>query len=274
MGNKNEFPYLHGFSQKEQDRLRQQAAFAEYTVYQDVNFSEVKDLLEVGCGVGAQSEILLRRFPNMNLTGIDLNDKQIDSAKSHLNTLDFAKDRFNIQKMNAESMDFKSNSYDGAFLCWVLEHIPNPSNVLSEIRRVLKPGSTVYISEVLNSSFFLDPYSPNVWKYWMAFNDYQYANAGDPFVGAKLGNLLMSLGFRDIETKVKTWHLDNRQPEKRKETIDFWTDLLLSGAEQLINEKIITKELADETYKELKAVASNPNAVFFYSFIQAKARVL
>ena len=274
MGNKNEFPYLHGFSQKEQDRLRQQAAFAEYTVYQDVNFSGVKDLLEVGCGVGAQSEILLRRFPNINLTGIDLNDKQILAANTHLKKLAYAKDRYNIKKMNAETMDFDSNTFDGAFLCWVLEHIPNPSNVLSEIRRVLKPGSTVYISEVLNSSFFLDPYSPNVWKYWMAFNDYQYANAGDPFVGAKLGNLLMSLGFRDIETKVKTWHLDNRQPEKRKETIDFWTDLLLSGAEQLINEKIITKELADETYKELKAVASNPNAVFFYSFIQAKARVL
>jgi ubiquinone/menaquinone biosynthesis C-methylase UbiE len=273
MTNKTEFPYLHGFSQKEQDRLRQQAAFAEYTVYQDVNFSQVKNLLEVGCGVGAQSEILLRRFPNLNLTGIDLNDKQIESAKSHLNTLAYAKDRFDIKKMNAESMDFESNSYDGAFLCWVLEHVPNPSNVLSEIRRVLKPGSTVYISEVLNSSFFLDPYSPNVWKYWMAFNDYQYANAGDPFIGAKLGNLLMSLGFRDIETKVKTWHLDNRQPEKRKETIDFWTDLMLSGADQLINEKVITKELAQDTYKELKAVASNPNAVFFYSFVQAQARV-
>jgi len=155
----------------------------------------------------------------------------------------------------------------------VLEHIPNPSNVLSEVRRVLKPGSKVYVTEVLNSSFFLDPYSPNVWKYWMAFNDYQYANAGDPFVGAKLGNLMMSLGFKDIETKVKTWHLDNRQPEKRKETIDFWTDLLLSGADQLIKENVIDKKLADDTYKELKAVASNPNAVFFYSFIQASARV-
>ncbi len=273
MSNKTDFPYLHGFSQKEQDRLRTQAAFAEHTVYQDINLSSVKNLLEVGCGVGAQSEILLRRFPKLNLQGIDLNEKQLASATTFLNTLPFAKDRFNLQKMNAESLEFESNSFDGAFLCWVLEHIPNPANVLSEVRRVLSPGSTVYVTEVLNSTFFLDPYSPNIWKYWMAFNDYQYENAGDPFVGAKLGNLLMSLGFKDVQTQVKTWHLDNREPEKRKETIDFWTELLMSGADQLIKEGVVTQELADNAYKEFKQVASNPNAVFYYSFIQASAKV-
>lgn len=273
MTNKTDFPYLHGYSETEQNRLRQQARFAEYTVYQDINFSGAENVLEVGCGVGAQSEILLRRFPDIKLQGIDIMEKQVNSAKEHLDSLAYAKGRYKLDQMNAQNMDFASNSFDGAFLCWVLEHIPNPSNVLSEVRRVLKPGSKVYVTEVLNSSFFLDPYSPKVWKYWMAFNDYQYANAGDPFVGAKLGNLMMSLGFKDIETKVKTWHLDNRQPEKRKETIDFWTDLLLSGADQLIKENVIDKKLADDTYKELKAVASNPNAVFFYSFIQASARV-
>ncbi len=56
MSNKTDFPYLHGFSQKEQDRLRTQAAFAEHTVYQDINLSSVKNLLEVGCGVGAQMD--------------------------------------------------------------------------------------------------------------------------------------------------------------------------------------------------------------------------
>ena len=106
MSNKADFPYLHGFSQKEQDRLRQQAAFAEHIVYKDINLSNVKNLLEVGCGVGAQSEILLRRFPKLNLTGIDLNDKQLAAATSHLESLPYADNRFNLIKMNAESLDF------------------------------------------------------------------------------------------------------------------------------------------------------------------------
>lgn len=277
MSDKNktsQFPYLHGFSPKEQERLRKQAEFAEFTVYKDINLSSVKNLLEVGCGVGAQSEILLRRFPKMHLTGIDFNHAQLAAANKHLSSLPYAKDRFTLQHMDAGNMSFDSQQYDGAFLCWILEHVPNPTRVLSEVRRVLKPGSMVYITEVMNSSFFLDPYSPNVWKFWMAFNDYQYENAGDPFIGAKLGNLLTSVGFKNIETNIRTWHLDNRFPEKRKEIIDYWTELMLSGADLLLKENLVSEEVVDKTEKELRLVSNDPNAVFMYSFMQAKAQVI
>lgn len=268
----NEFPYLHGFNTTEQNRLKKQASFTEFTVYQDINLSEVKKLLEVGCGVGAQSEILLRRFPALSLTSIDLSDNQLRAAKETLEKCSYAKDRYELHKMNASDMEFESASFDGAFLCWILEHVPDPAKVLSEVRRVLQPGSTVYITEVLNSSFFLEPYSPNVWKYWMAFNDYQFDMKGDPFVGAKLGNMLLQQGYRDIEVATKTWHLDNRRPGKRKEFIDFWTELLLSAADQLIEAKYVDEQIVQKVKEELKIVRQDPNAVFYYSFIQAKAK--
>ena len=269
---KKDFPYLHGFSPVEQDRLRRQARFAEHTIYQNVNFSSTKKLLEVGCGVGAQSEILLRRFPDLKLTGIDLSEKQLNAAKETLGNLAFAKDRYDLQLMSAENLKFESESFDGAFLCFVLEHIPDPRRVLSEVRRVLSPGGIIYVTEVLNSSFFLDPYSPNVWKYWMAFNDYQYDHKGDPFMGAKLGNLLMQNGYRNIETEVKTWFLDNRHPQKRKEIIEFWSELLMSASDQLVQAGYVTLETVEGMKSEMSVVANDPNAVFYFSFIQAKAR--
>jgi ubiquinone/menaquinone biosynthesis C-methylase UbiE len=272
MSEKSEFPYLHGFSPVEQERLRRQARFAEHTIYQNVNFSSSKKILEVGCGVGAQSEILLRRFPDIKLTAIDLSEKQLTAAKVSLSNLAFAKDRYELMQMSGEDLKFEAESFDGAFLCFVLEHVPDPRRVLSEVRRVLSPGGVVYITEVLNSSFFLDPYSPNVWKYWMAFNDYQYDQKGDPFMGAKLGNLLMQNGYRNIETEVKTWFLDNRYPQKRKEIIEFWSELLMSASEQLLSAGYVDQETIDGMKKEMKVVANDPNAVFFFSFIQAKAR--
>ncbi len=269
---KSDFPYLHGFSPVEQERLRRQARFAEHTIYQNVNFSATKNVLEVGCGVGAQSEILLRRFPDLNLTGIDLSDIQLNAARESLSKLELAKGRFQLQQMSAEDLKFDAETFDGAFLCFVLEHVPDPRRVLSEVRRVLSPGGIIYITEVLNSSFFLDPYSPNVLKYWMAFNDYQYDQKGDPFMGAKLGNLLLQNGYRNIETEVKTWFLDNRHPQKRKEMIEFWSELLLSASDQLVNAKYVDQKTVDGMKTEMSVVANDPNAVFFFSFIQAKAR--
>jgi SAM-dependent methyltransferase len=265
------FPYLHGFSEKEQARLRAQAAFAEQTVYAGLSLGEGKNILEVGSGVGAQTEILLRRFPKIHVTCVDLNPKQLAAAKINLENLSWAKDRWELHQMSADDLKLENQKFDGAFICWLLEHVPSPANVLSEVRRVLRPGAKVVITEVMNSSFFFDPYSPNVWKYWMAFNDYQHDQAGDPFVGAKLGNLLSSGGFKDVRTEVKTWHFDNRVPGQRKEAIEYWTELLLSGSEALVKAKYVDQEVVDAAEKELKNVARDPNAVFFYSFIQASA---
>lgn len=121
MSQSADFPYLHGFSKDEQERLRKQARFGEHTVYQNINLSAVKELLEVGCGVGAQSEILLRRFPDIKLTGIDRSPKQLQAARARLSHLALAAHRFELKEMDATAMEFSSNSFDGAFLCWILE---------------------------------------------------------------------------------------------------------------------------------------------------------
>lgn len=167
----SDFPYLHGFTETEQNRLRVQAEFAEYTIFQNIDFSGVKNILEVGCGVGAQTEILLRRFPKVHVTGIDLNEKQLEAANTYMSAMPMTANRFNYYKMSADNLTFGPNSFDAAYLCWILEHVPNPAQVLSEVRRVLRSGAEIVVTEVMNSSFFLEPYSPNVWKYWMAFND-------------------------------------------------------------------------------------------------------
>lgn len=265
--------YLHGFSSTEQARLVKQARIAESTIFRNIDYTGAKRLLEVGSGVGAQTEILLRRFPELHATCVDLNDAQLAAAKRNLGGMPWLDGRYTLQQADATDLPFEARSFDAAFLCWVLEHVPAPARVLNEVRRVLSPGAPVYITEVMNASFLLDPYSPNVWKYWMAFNDFQHESGGDPFVGAKLGNLLLAGGFRDVTTEIKTFHFDNREPARRKTMIAFWEELLLSAADQLIAAGCVTAEVVEGMRREMRDVQNDPDAVFFYSFVQARAVV-
>jgi ubiquinone/menaquinone biosynthesis C-methylase UbiE len=266
--------YLHGFTREEQDRLYRQARFLEHRVHEGHALRRARRLLEVGCGVGAQTDILLRRYPDLHVTGVDASDQNLTRARAHLGALPWAAGRFSLERADAGSLPFDAGSFDSAFLCWILEHVPDPALVLSEVRRVLRPGAPVIVTEVQNATFFLDPYSPDTLSYWKSFNEHQFDLGGDPFVGAKLGNLLQAVGYREIEVEVRPIHLDNRFPGERAEFLAYWTELLLSGADGLCSAGKVSQAVVEGMQAELARVAHDPNAVFFYAFVQARAVVL
>ena len=76
--------YLHGFSSTEQQRLMTQARLFESSIFSGIDYSGAQRLLEVGSGVGAQTEILLRRFPELHVTGVDLSESQLATARGNL----------------------------------------------------------------------------------------------------------------------------------------------------------------------------------------------
>jgi ubiquinone/menaquinone biosynthesis C-methylase UbiE len=265
--------YLHGYSPKEQQRLYQQTTFLEPWIYENVDLRRVTELLEVGCGVGAQTALLLKRFPHLRVTGVDASSKQVRlAARTLAREARAGKARFSVQ--DASRLSFADSTFDGAFVCWLLEHVPDPVAILRETLRALKPGAIIYCTEVQNASLFLEPYSPATVKYWFEYNEQQWTMRGDPFVGAKLGNLLQKAGFQNIETRLVRFHFDSRAPKQRAEFIKYWTELLLSGAPALLRSKRVTPELVRQMTEELATVGRSPESVFFYTAIQARAEAL
>lgn len=262
--------YLHGYSDREQERLYSQASFLEQTVYEKVDFSDQNQIIEIGCGVGAQTKILLRRFPHVQLNSVDISEVQLKKARAHVQT-EAGLGRVKFHQTNAEKLPFKENSFDGAFICWMLEHVENPVEILKEAHRVLKGGGVIYCSEVLNQLFFVDPYSPATLKYWFHFNDHQWNLKGDPFVGAKLGNYLSEAGFSEITLETKVHHYDSRSPKKRGEFIEDWTLLLESGAPELIRAGRVSEDDVKKMVKELKTLKNEKDSVIYWGWIQARA---
>jgi ubiquinone/menaquinone biosynthesis C-methylase UbiE len=262
--------YIHGYREEEQERLREQALVIERPIYDFIDFSEVKELLEIGSGVGAQTEILLRRFPHLSITGVEYESRQIAKAKENMAKAGFAEDQVRFIHQDAKNLKL-DKQYDGAFICWVLEHIPHPIEVLISIKPFLKTGAMVSITEVFNATFYTYPIMPAIMDYWKIYNDYQVQIGGDPQVGARLGDLLSESGYKNIDLRSGGFHLDSRKSEERTTVFNYWKNLMNSGAPALLSEGLITEKQLEEMLLAMEELQEMPNSVFYYRFIQATA---
>jgi SAM-dependent methyltransferase len=259
--------YLHGYTDDERARLRAQAGVLAPYVHHELPYAGSRRLLEVGCGTGAQLELLLDRFPALHVTGVDRAADQLAAARG---VLARHAARARLVEADAARLPFEDGTFDAAFLCWILEHVESPAAVLAELHRVLAPGAQVVITEVVNATFHLDPPSPHVMRYWSAFNQHQQVLRGDPHVGAKLGHYLHHAGFRGIEVALREVILDDRDPAGRAELCRACTDLLLSASGALLAAGRIDQPEIDAMCDELAAIGRGPGSVFFYAIAQAR----
>jgi ubiquinone/menaquinone biosynthesis C-methylase UbiE len=259
--------YLHGFSEKEQKRLLHQAKFLENFVYSGLELPKKGTLLEVGCGVGAQTKIILKRCPQLKIDSVDLSSEQLSLAKKILKS-EISKKRVRLFQADATQMSLDRKNYEGAFICWFLEHVPDPLMVLKGVRKLLKPGARVFCSEVFNQTLFLEPYAPAVLKYWFHFNDLQWSIKGHPFVGAQLGHYLSEAGFKKIQVEPIHLHFDSRNKRSRALFADYFLDILLSAQDKLLSEGRVTQEDVERVKLEFSLMKSSPTGVFYYSFVR------
>lgn len=262
--------YIHGYQEVEQERLRDQALVIEKPIYDALDFSSARHLLEIGSGVGAQTEVLLKRFPHLKITGVEYEPKQIQKAKANMERLGYTSDHVTFIQQDAHFLDLPDR-YDAAFICWVLEHVDDPQQVLESMKPFLLYGATVSITEVFNASFYTYPLLPAVMHYWKVYNEFQLSLGGNPHIGVQLGNLLAKAGYREISLRADGFHLDQRDLAQKNRVFDYWKNLMSSGAPLLIGAGLIKAEEVLAMQEGLDYLKSLEDSVFYYSFIQASA---
>ena len=264
--------YLHGFDETEQQRLRSQARILGSRVMNGVSYPDTPgtQILEVGCGVGAQTELLLERFENLAITSLDRAETQLACARSFF-SVHPNRGRTDFILADALALPFPDQTFDGAFVCWVLEHLPDPVRALQEIHRCLKPGARIHLNEVFNQPHFIYPGNGAVAEYYEAFNRLQQELGGDPHVGIRLGNLLSQAGFKSIETEVNPELWDSRDVPGRSKMVDYWLELLKSAAPTLLERGRITQSGFERAMAAVQEVGARPDGVLFYAWVKASA---
>jgi ubiquinone/menaquinone biosynthesis C-methylase UbiE len=263
--------YIHTFTPKEQHRLIHQAEYLIPWIHSRVDLSGCNNVLEVGCGVGAQLKILSRRFPEARFTGIDFSPEQIGRAKLLL-AEEIAAGKVNLVEGSAYELPFEDESFDCAFFCWVLEHLERPASAVREAARVLRNSGILIDTEVFNAGVYCDPPRAAMIEYWKNFNELQREFGGHPDIGIRLANIALECGLKDVELIDISPHLDGRlSMQERVEMADYFRGIFSSGAAELVKKGRVTLELIDEMEADFDRIAHDPDSIMIYTGFQLHA---
>lgn len=102
--------------------------------------------LEVGCGRGVGTELILARFGANSVDAFDLDPRMVARARARLARHG---SRVRLWVGDASAISAPNASYDAVFDFGILHHVPDWRRGLAEVERVLAPGGRFYAEEVM-----------------------------------------------------------------------------------------------------------------------------
>lgn len=254
--------YVHGYSEIEAKRLNDQADSLANLLHHDSIWKAGSLVLEAGCGVGAQIKTVAQKNPKSKFISIDISKSSIEEAKK-LNLKNVYFDCLDIFKL-----PFEENYFDHIFLCFVLEHLPNPIAALEALKQVLKPNGTLMIIEGDHGSTYFHPDSDEAKKAINCQVELQKSAGGDANIGRKLYPLLDNAGFDKIVVTPRQVYVDDSNPKWVEGfTKNTFTAMIEGISEKAVEEQLITKDDMEKGISDLFRTASG-GGTFSYTFFK------
>jgi SAM-dependent methyltransferase len=106
--------------------------------------------VDVGCGNGAFTEMLVERCAPRHVCGIDPSQAQLDFARTRLPGASAS-----FQVGDAMALPFPDEAFDAAVMALVIFFVPEPESGVAEMARVVRPGGSVsaYAWDILGGGF-------------------------------------------------------------------------------------------------------------------------
>jgi 2-polyprenyl-3-methyl-5-hydroxy-6-metoxy-1,4-benzoquinol methylase len=95
-------------------------------------------ILDAGCGNGDFMKMLLNKYPELDIEGIDYSQIEVKEAKAR---------GLNVRRGDfSEGIPSKNGEFDIVYAGEIIEHLYNPDLFLSEANRIIKKGGYLVIS--------------------------------------------------------------------------------------------------------------------------------
>jgi len=238
-------------------------------LHSDTRFPAAARVLEVGCGIGAQTVIVAPASPGAHFTSIDISESSLAEAQRRAAAAGLR----NVEFRQADLLDlsFSDGSFDHVLVCFVLEHLPDPRRALRALRRVLAPGGTMTIIEGDHGSALFHPDSLAARANIDCLVRAQGVHGGDANIGRRLQPLLADAGYHDVRTSPRFVYADETRPSWVQGFTRLTFNAMVAGVrEQVLTAGWMSPEAWDHGMADLERT-SGPGGVFCYTFFKATA---
>ena len=264
-----ESDYVHGYSEREHQRLHDQSQTLAELLHHDTIYPAGSHVLEAGCGVGAQTVILARNSPEARFTSIDVSRTSLNTAAALIAHEQISNVTF--QMADIFNLPFAPQSFDHVFVCFVLEHLNHPGEALARLLSVLKPGGTMTVIEGDHGSAYFHPESPLASQTIQCLIDIQARLGGNSLIGRQLYPLVKNAGLRDVAVSPRMVYVDSSKPGLVEGfTRNTFIAMVEGVREQALAWNLMDAAQWDKGIADLYASAG-PDGVFCYTFFKATA---
>jgi SAM-dependent methyltransferase len=263
-------PYVHGYSERETQRLFEQAVILEDILHSDTVYAAGAKVLEAACGVGAQTRLLLKRSPQSAFVCVDISEESLAIARRLKESPDCG--RVTFEQADVRRLRFADATFDHVFVCFVLEHLDDPIAALGELKRVLRPRGTMTVIEGDHGSCFWYPETSAGRQAWQGLIAAQQAHGPDPLIGRRLVPLLTAAGL-DVQSCRPAWlYADRLAPALRSGMVNhIIVPMVRSAREQILADKLVPADIFERGCADISLSDASAQGTVFYTWFKAVA---
>jgi SAM-dependent methyltransferase len=263
----SEIGYVHGYSSRECDRLTDQANTLSDLLHHDTLYPPGSLVLECGCGTGAQTVFLAARNPTARIVSVDVSAASLDQARRRIEAAGYRNVEF--REANMFDLPFGDEHFDHVFLCFVLEHLPDPAAALEVTKRVLKRGGTITAIEGDHGSWYCYPQTPESSRAVQCLIEIQAGLGGDSLIGRRLYPLLCEAGFRDVRVSPRMVYVDSSRPDLVEGfSRNTFIAMVMGIRDRALSLGLIDRQTWDKGIADLHR-ATESDGTFCYTFFKA-----
>ncbi|MFP3900854.1 MAG: methyltransferase domain-containing protein [Acidimicrobiia bacterium] len=261
--------YVHGYHQRENERLGDQAGTLVELLHSDTAYPAGSRVLEAGCGVGAQTVTLAQRSPDARFVSVDVSADSIAEAERRV--AGAGVDNVELRQADIFALPFAAGSFDHVFVCFVLEHLSRPVEALTRLGRLLVPGGTITVIEGDHGSALFHPDSPAARAAIRCLVTLQRRAGGNALIGRQLHPLMAAAGFDTVRVSPRMVYADLTRPDLVDGfTRRTFTAMIEGVRDPAIRAGLIEPETFDAGVRDLHRTAE-ADGVFCYTFFKGVA---